>query len=64
MITKANKHKMSSASQIPNTVCLQSKKQKLLNCNKITEGFFKLCKNQATIQIDNTTLTFSAKTRK
>ena len=66
MNTKANKHKISSASNIPNEVDVQSKKQKLISCDGIPQlySFTSFCKNNTTLHNDMTKMTFSGKTGK
>ena len=66
MSTKIIKNKLSLASNNPNIVGLENKKQKLLSCNGNLKGnsLVNLCKKNTTILNDKTTMTFCAKTGK
>ena len=66
MNTKANKNKISSASNIPDEVDVQSKKQNLLICGGIPQpySFVSFCKNNTTLHYDKYPLTFSFVTGK
>ena len=66
MSTKANTNKMFPALNIPNTIGVESKKEKLLSCKGNPKGnsLVNFCKKNTTLMNDKTTMKFSSKTGK